>query len=419
MRTAGWVLAALLSATACSPGSDESIHGPTVAVRDSSGVRLVDNSGPTKSLAVVETLRIGVIEGDPAYLFNRVAGVAIDGSGSLWVSDSDESIRSYSRDGRYLGSAGGSGEGPGESPNGYGEIWAGVDEVFVLAYTPMLQLFSLEGDFLGGWSPWRSTDLAQVFPLGSAHSAWFYVRTDFPEDETSSGRERWTIVKGSATTPDGESLVELPGAPRVPGLGGGWSSGSFFDGFPSVAAGDGSVFYSDPQDYVVRRFNDQGMLEGVLRREVDRVPLPRGLPAEVEAALPPAYEETRIRLEGEAHRSMVEAVLPDSDPEWIPAIDLVLVSRDGALWVRRADAHPDPTQRAIARAFGYVPNAWLEAWKADWVFDVFSPEGTYRGSVTLPEDFVPMAVESSRVYGVMRDELDVEYVVAFDLVGEN
>jgi hypothetical protein len=71
--------------------------------------------------------------------------------------------------------------------------------------------------------------------------------------------------------------------------------------------------------------------------------------------------------------------------------------------------------RAVAGAFGYIQAAWLEEWRGPLHLDLFSPEGLYRGSVVLPDEFVPMAVTRDRIFGSIRDDLDVQYVVAYSL----
>ena len=71
----------------------------------------------------------------------------------------------------------------------------------------------------------------------------------------------------------------------------------------------------------------------------------------------------------------------------------------------------------LPAVFGYIPSAWLDEWRADWIFDLFDPDGSYRGTVTLPFQFTPMAVTASSVVGSITDALDVEYVVRFEVMG--
>ncbi len=72
--------------------------------------------------------------------------------------------------------------------------------------------------------------------------------------------------------------------------------------------------------------------------------------------------------------------------------------------------------RAVASVFGYIRSAWADEWRAPLHVDLFDPDGTYRGSVELPTEFVPMAVTKDQVIGSEYDELDVEYVVAYTVI---
>lgn len=100
-----------------------------------------------------------------------------------------------------------------------------------------------------------------------------------------------------------------------------------------------------------------------------------------------------------------------------PRDEILLSTSDDGFWVRRADQHPEPALRAVAAATGLITSAWLDEWRADWVFDLFDPDGGYRGTVTLPFQFTPMAVTASSVVGSITDALDVEYVVRFEVMG--
>jgi len=50
-------------------------------------------------------------------------------------------------------------------------------------------------------------------------------------------------------------------------------------------------------------------------------------------------------------------------------------------------------------------------------FDVFDAEGRYLGRVTMPSRFTPLRFVGDVVYGVWRDELDVQYVVRLRIGG--
>ena len=49
--------------------------------------------------------------------------------------------------------------------------------------------------------------------------------------------------------------------------------------------------------------------------------------------------------------------------------------------------------------------------------DLFDAEGRYLGTVTMPDRFTPMRFIGDLVYGVWRDELDVQYAVRLRIGG--
>ena len=74
--------------------------------------------GPARSQAVgfrSDVVRIGVLEGNPSEVFGRIAGVAVDGAGNIFVLD-DLVFRVswFTYSGSLVGEVGGTGGGPGE-----------------------------------------------------------------------------------------------------------------------------------------------------------------------------------------------------------------------------------------------------------------------------------------------------------------
>ncbi len=408
------LVASLMLLAACGRDLPDEIDEGRV-VSDSAGVQLVDNLGPTRALEVREALRFGVVDGDHNLIFDRIRTVAVDSDGSIWVSDSHESIRRYSPEGVYVGSVGGEGEGPGESPRGYGDIWLSDSTIYAVAYSPpTLQLFSKDGTYRGQRRA-LTPEGVTVVPLGPVRDRWLFVRMHLPEADLPEARDTWVVLEGSATAADDDSVATVLGTPHVESPYG-WSAGSYFDGYPSLAAVVDGFIYSDQMDYVISRFSTSGTLTAVVRRQVDRIPHPAGLAADIRAGLESKWSQNGYRPDDTEQDRQLEAALPDSDPDWLPAIDLLLATPDGGFWVRRADQHPEPALRAVAAGTGLILRAWLDEWRADWVFDLFDPDGGYRGTVTLPLEFTPMAVTASSVVGSITDALDVEYVVRFEVM---
>jgi len=250
--------------------------------------------------------------------------------------------------------------------------------------------------------------------IGRGTDGWLFVDDVRPPDARGRVRAERQLARASMYAEPAQILFSLPGEVHVQS-GPGWSTGHFLDGDPSIGvAGDGRIYYSHPTDYRVTVYSEAGDPVRVIRRRVERRAIPGSIEDSIRSVaraslgeIQPSVPPDRRQIE-----RIVQEALPSPGRDSLPALDLVLVSRDGSFWVRRAAEYPDPAARAVAGAFGYIERAWLDRWRSRPTFDLFEPDGTYRGSVVLPSRFVPMTVVGDTVFGVLHDELDVEYVVA-------
>src|SRR5690625_4203127 len=92
--------------------------------RDSAGIRIVENAEPRPGTVPEWTiddeplLEIGVLDGDPAEQFFRVAGTLRLSDGRVVVADGGSGeVRVFDAEGRHLATGGGQGDGPGEFRN--------------------------------------------------------------------------------------------------------------------------------------------------------------------------------------------------------------------------------------------------------------------------------------------------------------
>jgi hypothetical protein len=384
----------------------------SMETRDSADVTFVTNSGPDHSLEVREVLRVGVVDGNPDLQFHIVRGIGVDSVGGMWIGDSN-GLRYYDESGRYVRSLGGIGQGPGEAPTGYSEIRLTPGRVLATAYGS-IQLFDAGGEFLGSRSTYDEGRNLQ--PVGPVDGSWLFLRKDTPPQIGPRFEMTWVIGRGPAIRAGFDSLFAVRGEPMVSN---GFQRffGSFFDGMPSLDAdAHGRVYYSDRSDYRIEIRSPEGQLFRVIERAAPRVPYDPAVRADVETGARDAIAQLMPQsLSDETVAAMTDDAMPATDPAHLPALERILVSADGHVWAERADAHPNPGMRAVARRIGFVRSAWLDAWHAPLSFDLFAPDGDYRGTIELPSTFSPLAVTADRVYGTIRDELDVQYVVAFDI----
>ena len=78
---------------------------------------------------------------------------------------------------------------------------------------------------------------------------------------------------------------------------------------------------------------------------------------------------------------------------------------DSTLWVSRPDVNASPAQLA----YQWSKGPGFRADPSQW--DRFDASGRFLGSVRFPVDFSIRSIHASGILGVMRDSLDVEYIV--------
>jgi hypothetical protein len=90
-----------------------------------------------------------------------------------------------------------------------------------------------------------------------------------------------------------------------------------------------------------------------------------------------------------------------------PAFALFQPGPRGTLWVQHIRTAADAAREGIAFDASDL---------GDTAFDVFDVHGRFVTVVHLPPRFVPLTYSRDRLYGIWRDELDVQYVMAVEVV---
>jgi hypothetical protein len=169
-----------------------------------------------------------------------------------------------------------------------------------------------------------------------------------------------------------------------------------------------------PLGYLVTGRNDVYDIE--LRRPEGTLHLRR------EIARPPVNSEERAEWEAfrEGLEEQVRASGRDVQFEPTPAVKpyfrRIHVGDDGRIWVfryvaaeKRHDIEPLPDR----------PERPLLTWREPWTYDVFEPDGTFLGSVVVPETLRPHVFRDQRIWGALVDNNGVEQVVRLAVVPEN
>jgi len=114
---------------------------------------------------LVNELSIGESEGREEYLFSQVADIAVADDASIYVLDSTEAhINVFNKEGKYIRTISGQGQGPGEIGDPRSLFITNQDEILVQDMgNRRLSFFSREGDFIRSISTarmnLRSTDI--------------------------------------------------------------------------------------------------------------------------------------------------------------------------------------------------------------------------------------------------------------------
>ena len=93
-----------------------------------------------------------------------------------------------------------------------------------------------------------------------------------------------------------------------------------------------------------------------------------------------------------------------------PAYAQFLGGPNGSLWVQHLVV---PSELSDDELRDFNPQSGLGA--PDW--DVFDRQGRFLGTLEMPDRFQPLRFLGDRIYGIWRDEMDVQYVVKLRITG--
>lgn len=160
-----------------------------------------------------------------------------------------------------------------------------------------------------------------------------------------------------------------------------------FGKYPMAAVGRDHLFYGSGDRWEVRAYDAAGTLDRIIR--LDRAPAPVG---DRDLA---AYIDDRIaQADDPSEAPAIRDTYTDMPiPEVFPAFAGLATDPLGYLWVERFRVPGDE-----------VP-----------VHDIFDPQGGLVGVVTLPQGVEILEIGEDYLLGLVRDELDVEYVKLFRL----
>lgn len=396
----------LVFATAgCADGGESGL----VAVRDSAGVEIVLNQPGSIDAAAEWRLSGPVMEAgagaSPEVPLHEVSDIAVLPDGRVAVATTSPArVVILGSDGKLTTTLGRAGEGPGEFLRPASVVSLGGDSVAV--WDPDRRRLSV---FLGDGTLVRDSDLGAVAPLSAMAAPTTETPAAFTRLLPGAGGSLVVFARGVFGPATGARRPEAA-SHRVTSAGERLATFGPFPGYESynspttgpapypfgadtyAAASGEALVVGTAEDPELRWYGPSGQLERIVRwpdrERAAEGPLVDQWEASLDswmAEMPPARAE---RLRDTFDR------IPR--PDRFPAYAGLIAGEDGRVWV--ADYAGQLSVPATPIDHRVPARRWL----------IFGADGVLAAKIETPAGFQPHAVHDGMVWGVYRDEMDVE-----------
>ena len=360
---------------------------PLLVQRDSAGIEIIEATRPLwgdSSLWHIDPeplLDLTLSGTGTNHEFYRARSVKQRPDGSLAVADrGSQEVRVFSETGEFRGSFGGPGEGPGEFVNLWriesaGDTLLALDRRRVTVVAPDLALV-------------RTFDLAEragsLHYLGGGRILTVSASPGLAEaPATGLIRSAEILTLADLEGVESDDIGETPGSESYVSVGENYASGAPLFGKTSHVAVLGQRIFRGSSDAMqVEELDMTGSPVRILR-----IP---GYPLDLSDARIAAEREARLEELPSAAPPFIRQLVEDLPaPATRPAYADMLVDPSGTIWL---ELHRGVSERDR-------PQEWL----------ILDADGTWLGTVDVPDRFVVMEVRMDMMLGVWRDELDVEH----------
>ncbi len=383
-------------------GCGESGGGWDGAVTDSAGVEIVTSSsglwGPGEAWAVEQDLLVGTAEGEPEYQFGQIAGIDVGSDGRIYVMDQQaREVRVFSASGEFVTSMGQPGSGPGELSQAAGPVFVTPGDTVVVPdmMQQRITLYTAAGEPAGSESlPMTSGIAVKWMETPGEDLIQQAMVMAFPGQENVEQKN--LLIRREPTGEVVDTVLEMPIGQSV-SFSGNTPNIRLFESEPMWTMGpDGRLYTGINSEYSLNTYSPDGQLMRIVRMPFERRAISDSDQADLRRIIEELWREQG--MQPEALQVMSQAL---QFADFYPAYANILGGPDHTLWVQAIQT-PDEIREA-----GGTFNI-QDMGSATW--QVFDDSGRLLGTLTMPPRFTPLAFIHGDLYGVMRDELDVQYV---------
>ncbi len=376
----------------------------TGTLTDSAGVTIVMNThdgiwGNGETWTFEEELRFGALEAEPEYQFGQVGWITVGSNRDIYITDTQaQQVRVFTNDGQYIRTVGGPGNGPGELGRNARYLMVAPGDTLIVPdpTNRRINRYAPDGTALAS-VPLRPEE-GRPMRYYLTHSGVLVAQVRLPLPDTLDH-----IVAIESSGRFGDTLITFPsgGAGRTPGETHQFSPEPMWNVTDSL-----TVVFGVNNDYRIGMYDRSKTLIRILAREHE--------PALVTARDLRAFWSYLDRAWIDA--GINPSRLPELHArthfaEFYPAYYGISIGYQGTIWVQRIQTPSGLSDEELERY------NFLEEFGSQ-LSDVYDRDGRYLGVVEMPPRFQPRTFRGDKIYGVWRDELDVQYVMRVRVVTE-
>jgi hypothetical protein len=392
------------------------------SVTDSAGIQVVRNSATGiwqagGAWTVTEALRIGTAEGEPEYQFGMVAGLATLSDGRIAVLDQQgQHVKLFGTDGKYLQTIGKAGAGPGELGMGVMGVFVGMGDTLIVpdvVANQRVSLYGPDGTFLTSFRLGLDQGIPLKWDITPDRRVITQVRAlnlpTGPGQPPVAPDTMDAILERHLDGTPGDTVMRVPSG-KTFSFTGGQPEFNFFAAEPAWMVYGDRLLYGLNDRYRLGVYSPGGRLERVIEKPFEPVPVTDADRDAMMNLLETAWRQAGLNA-GQVQELTSAVHFAAAYPAYLQA----MAGPESTIWVQhyRSLAERPKAPEAASKPLEEALSPF-DMGSADW--DVFDAEGRFLGVVRMPERFQPMRFEGDRIYGVQRDELDVQYVVVLNLL---